>query len=311
VDSFIGTLDLSQRNFLGKGLEVFLRVRAGERSQQGVIGITEPWLFDRPLSAGFDIFGTRRIFTEYTIDSLGGGARVSHPVLEFSRWHLAYRLTRDKISDIASNASRVLLGQEGTTVTSLIGGALTRDSRDNVFATTRGSRSTLSFDVAGLGGDNRFVKTQGETTYFHPVFWGTILAARAEVGYGFGYGGKDFPLFERFYLGGPNSVRSKKARTISPRDESGTLIGGDSELLFNLEHLVPVGFGIRLATFFDAGNAYGFGTDFDPLELRKAAGVGARWESPFGPIRFDLGYNLDRKSGEKPFQFHFSVGTPF
>jgi len=311
VDSFIGTLDLSQRNFLGRGLEVFLRVRAGERSQQGVIGITEPWLFDRPLSAGFDIFGTRRIFTEYTVDSLGGGLRLSHPILEFSRWHLAYRLTRDEISEIASNASRLLQEQEGTTVTSMIGGALTRDSRDNVFAPTRGSRSSLSLDVAGLGGDNRFVKTIGEVTYFYPVFWGTILAARAEAGYGFGYGGRDFPLFERFYLGGPNSVRSLKSRTIGPRDDSGTLLGGDSELLFNLEHLVPVGFGIRFAAFFDAGNAYGFGSKFDPLELRKAAGVGARWQSPFGPIRFDWGYNLDQKPGESPSQFHFSVGTPF
>ncbi len=311
VDSFIGTLDLSQRNFLGKGLEVFLRARGGARTQQGVIGITEPWLFDRPLSAGFDIFLTRRLFLEYTVDSLGGGARLSHPIMEYARWHLSYRLTRDEISDVASNASRVLLEQAGTTVTSLIGGALTRDSRDNVFAPTRGSRSSVALDVAGLGGDNRFVKTIGETTYFYPVFWGTVLAARAEAGYGFGYSGKDFPLFERFYLGGPNSVRSRKSRTISPRDESGTLIGGDSELLFNVEHLVPVGFGIRLATFFDAGNAYGFGTKFDPLELRKAAGAGVRWESPFGPIRLDLGYNLDQKSGEKPYQFHFSVGTPF
>jgi outer membrane protein insertion porin family len=311
VDSFIGTLDLSQRNFLGKGLEVSFRARVGENTQQGVIGITEPWLFDRPLSAGFDVFLTRRVFTEFTIDSLGGGARLSHPFLEFSRWHLNYRLSRDEVSDVASNASTVLREQEGITVTSAMGGALTRDSRDNVFTPTRGSRSSVSVDVAGLGGDNRFVKTLGEVTYFHPVFWGTVLAGRAEAGYGFGYGGRDFPLFERFFLGGPNSVRSRKARAISPKDESGTLIGGDSELLFNLEYLVPVGFGIRLATFFDAGNAYGFGTDFDPLELRKAAGVGARWQSPFGPIRFDWGFNLDRKTGEKLNEFHFSVGSPF
>jgi outer membrane protein insertion porin family len=312
VDSFVGTLDLSQRNFLGKGLEVFFRVRAGERTQQGIVGITEPWLFDRPLSAGVDIFNNRRVFTEYTIDSLGGGARLSHPILEFSRWHLNYRLTRDEISEIdSSSASTTLLEQEGTTVTSLVGGALTRDSRDNVFAPTRGSRSSLALDVAGLGGDNRFVKTIGEVTYFRPIFWGTIIGARAEAGYGFGFGDKEFPLFERFFLGGPNSVRSRKARTIAPRDDGGTVIGGDSELLFNLEYLVPVGFGIRLATFFDAGNAYGFGTEFDPLDLRKAAGVGARWQSPFGPIRFDWGFNLDQKAGEKSNQFHFSAGSTF
>jgi outer membrane protein insertion porin family len=311
VESFIGTIDLSQRNFLGKGLEVFFRARLSERTQQGVVGITEPWLFDRPLSAGIDLFLTRRVFTDFTVDSLGGGARLSHPFLEFSRWHLSYRLTRDEVSEVASNASTALREQEGNTVTSAVGGALTRDSRDNVFTPSRGSRSSLGVDVAGLGGDNRFVRIIGEATYFHPIFWGTILAGRAEAGYGFGYGGRDFPLFERFFLGGPNSVRSRKARAISPKDSSGTPIGGDTELLFNLEYLVPVGFGIRLAAFLDAGNAYGFGTDFDPLDLRKAAGVGARWQSPFGPIRFDLGFNLDRKSGEKTSEFHFSVGSPF
>lgn len=311
VDSFIGTLDLSQRNFLGKGLEVFLRVRGGERTQQGLIGITEPWLFDRPLSAGVDLFATRRIFTDFAVDSYGGGLRLSHPFLEFSRWHLNYRLTRDEVSEVASNASTELRDQEGITVTSLVGGALSRDSRDNVFTPTRGSRSTLGVDVAGLGGDNRFVKSVAETTYFHPVLWGTVLAVRGEAGYGFGYGDRDFPLFERFFLGGPNSVRSRKARAIGPKDDSGTVIGGDSVLLFNLEYLIPVGFGIRLATFFDAGNAYGFGTDFDPLDLREAAGVGARWQSPFGPIRLDWGFNLDRKTGESSNEFHFSVGSPF
>jgi outer membrane protein insertion porin family len=215
------------------------------------------------------------------------------------------------VSEVASNASTELRDQEGITVTSLVGGALSRDSRDNVFTPTRGSRSTLGVDVAGLGGDNRFVKSVAETTYFHPVLWGTVLAVRGEAGYGFGYGDRDFPLFERFFLGGPNSVRSRKARAIGPKDDSGTVIGGDSVLLFNLEYLIPVGFGIRLATFFDAGNAYGFGTDFDPLDLRKAAGVGARWQSPFGPIRLDWGFNLDRKTGESSNEFHFSVGSPF
>jgi outer membrane protein insertion porin family len=81
--------------------------------------------------------------------------------------------------------------------------------------------------------------------------------------------------------------------------------------LLNLEHLIPIGFGIRLATFFDAGNVYGFANDFDLADTREAAGVGVRWQSPFGPIRLDWGYNLDRRKGEKPSEFHFSVGSTF
>jgi outer membrane protein insertion porin family len=311
VDGVIGTVDLSQRNFLGKGWEVFLRLRGGANTQQGLVGFTEPWLFDRPLAAGFDLFNTRRVFTDYTVESLGGDVRLSHPLFEFSRWHLTYRLTRDRISDVADNASTELQREEGSTLTSLVTGALSRDTRDNVFAPTRGSRASLVADVAGLGGDNRFARFTGDVTYFRPVVWGTVLAGRLEGGYGFGFGDEKLPLFERFYLGGPNSIRGVKFRTISPVDDSGTRIGGTSMVLFNLEYLVPLFFGLRFATFFDAGNVYGFTKDFDLTDTREAAGVGLRWQSPFGPIRVDYGVNLDRRRGEAPTQFHFSVGSPF
>jgi outer membrane protein insertion porin family len=311
VDGFLGTVDLSQQNFLGKGWELFLRIRGGAKTQQGTIGFTEPWLFDRPLSAGFDIFNNRRIFTEYTVDSLGGDVRLSHPFLDFSRWNLSYRLTRDRISDVTDDASDALRREKGNHVTSLVEGAVSRDTRDNVFVPTKGSLASLTLDVAGLGGDSKFMKTVGNISYFQPVVWGTVLAGRVEGGYGFGFGDNDLPLFERFYLGGPNSVRSRKLRQISPVDDSGARIGGTSEALVNVEYIIPLFFGVRFATFFDAGNVYGFTKDFDLTDLRKGAGVGFRWQSPFGPIRLDWAYNLDRKSGESRDQFHFSVGAPF
>ncbi|MBI4589037.1 MAG: outer membrane protein assembly factor BamA [Candidatus Rokubacteria bacterium] len=311
VDGFLGTLDLSQRNFLGRGWELFLRIRGGATTQQGTVGFTEPWLFDRPLSAGFDIFNNRRIFTDFTVESLGGDIRFSHPFFDFARWHLNYRLTQDKITDVAETASDTLKREEGTTLTSLVEGALTRDTRDNVFAPMTGSRASLVLDVAGLGGESKFMKIVGDLAYFQPVFRGTILAGRVEGGYGFGFGEDELPLFERFFLGGPNSIRSRKFRQISPVDSSGARIGGTSEALLNLEYIVPVVYGIRVATFFDVGNVYGLTKDFDLTDTREAAGLGVRWQSPFGPIRLDWGYNLDRRKGESPSQFHFSVGSPF
>lgn len=311
VDGLLGLVDLSQRNFLGRGWEVFFRARVGGRTQQGTIGFTEPWLFDRPLSAGFDLFDTRREFSDYTVNSLGGDVRLSHPFLEFWRWHLAYRLTQDEISEVSATASDFLKREEGASLTSLVQGAVTRDTRDNVFAPSTGGRVGLVTDVAGLGGDNKFLKTVGEASYFHPVFWGTILAGRFEAGYGTGLGDESLPLFERFFLGGPNSIRGRKVRQVSPVDATGTRIGGKSEILFNLEHIIPVGFGIRLATFFDAGNVYRSARDFDPTDTREAAGIGFRWQSPFGPIRLDWGYNLDRRKGESASELHFFVGSPF
>src|SRR5207237_2606524 len=93
ADGILGTIDLSQNNFLGRGWLATIKIRAGANIQQGQLSFTEPWLFDRPLAAGFDLFSTQRQFLEYDYRTLGGGLRLSHPFEEFWRWHLGYRLT--------------------------------------------------------------------------------------------------------------------------------------------------------------------------------------------------------------------------
>jgi outer membrane protein insertion porin family len=323
VDSFVGTLDISQNNFLGRGWQLGLRIRAGANTQQGQISFTEPWLFDRPLAAGFDLFSTIRQFTEYKYDTLGGAVRLSHPFAEYWRWNVSYRLTRDKISDVVSG-DPVLAEQKGTRITSAAIGGLTRDSRDNIQAPTRGGLTSFTADFAGLGGDSKYVKLIASTTYFKPLWFGHVLSSRLEGGYGFGWapdglnGRTELPVFERFYLGGPNTVRSFKARRISPFDAAGQRTGGTSYDLGNVEYIIPLPYNFRIAGFFDVGNVYGLGTDFDPTDQRYAVGGGVRWQSPFGPIRVDYGINPDRRltngPGSKKEDFgaiQFSVGAPF
>ena len=311
VDSFVGTLDVSQNNFLGRGWQLSLRIRAGANSQQGIISFTEPWLFDRPLSAGFDLFNVKRQYTEYDYDSLGGTVRMSHPFEEYWRWQTAYRITRDKISHVRDTTDPLLRDELGTRLTSAVTVGVTRDSRDNIATPGKGGFTALTLDFAGLGGDSRFVKTIGSTSYYYPIWYGHILSGRAEGGYGFGWSTEPLPVFERFYLGGPNSIRSFKARRISPVDDTGVRIGGTSEVLGNAEYIVPLPFNFRAAGFFDIGNVYGFKTKFDITDTREAAGAGVRWQSPFGPIRVDYGINLDRRKGEDFGAVQFSVGSPF
>lgn len=311
VDSFVGTLDISQNNFLGRGWQLSLRIRAGANTQQGVISFTEPWLFDRPLSAGFDIFNVKRQYTEYDYDSLGTTLRLSHPFAEYWRWQTAYRITRDKISNVKNPDDSLLRDEIGSRVTSAVTLGVTRDSRDNIATPTKGGYSLMTVDLAGFGGDSRFVKSVGSTSYFYPIWLGHILSGHAEGGYGFGWSTEPLPVFERFYLGGPNSIRSFKARRISPVDDQGVRIGGTSEVLGNAEYIVPLPYNFRMAGFFDVGNVYGFKTKFDLTDLREAAGAGIRWQSPFGPIRVDYGVNLDRRKGEDFGAIQFSVGSPF
>lgn len=315
-DGVLGTVDLSQRNFLGKGWEVFLRLRGGENIQTGTIGFTEPWLFDRPLAAGFDIFNTRRLLPDYTVESLGGDIRLGHPIGEYSRWNAMYRVSQDRISDVNEFGSPELLSEEGTHLTSLIGVSLSRDTRDNIFDPTRGTTTSIGLDFAGVGFGERFVRSVFTSTYFQPMPWlDHVLSFRLMAGYAIGWDDEPVPLFERFYLGGSNSLRQFKSLNVSPKDSSGTRIGGNVELLGTVEYQIPLFFGIKVAFFYDVGNVWGpdiaGGTKIDLADMRHGAGAGFRWNSPFGPIRVDYGIKLDRKKGENLGNFNFSAGSSF
>jgi len=312
LDGIFGVLDVTQRNLFGRGQEVFLRVRFGAKSQLGLVGFTEPYLFDIPLRAGVDFYEREREFDDFTEERLGGDLRASYPLTEYVTLSSVYRLENVKIGDVADDATDDLKKEAGTKLNSVIEFTLARDTRDNIFEPTRGSRHVIDVNFAGLGGDTRFYRVVGETVWFFPLpVLDLVWAARGLSGYARGWGGEEVPIFERFFLGGATSLRGQRTRSVGPKDAKGEGIGGTSEVLFSTELLIPVFPRFRFALFFDAGNAYGFGTDFDPTDLRLGAGVGLRFFSPLGPLRLDVGYNLDREPGEKAYQIHFSVGSSF
>jgi len=315
-DGALGTVDLSQNNFLGRGYQVFLRLRGGSTTQQGTLGFTDPWFLDRPLAAGFDIFNNRRVNQDYTQNSLGGDVRVGAPIGDYARWNALYRLSQEKVSNVDSNASTELLQAQGTTILSMVGGSIARDTRDNLQAPTRGNYSLFGADFAGIGtGDNRFFRITATTTQHQPLWFEHVLSGRLLTGYQLGWSNNPVPLFERYYLGGANTIRSFKARQISPVDNSGTEIGGNFQVLGNLEYTVPLPFGIRAAVFFDVGNVYGpdqsVHLPIDLTNLKYAIGPGLRWNSPFGPIRVDYGVNPNPTGKESFGNFQFSMGSAF
>ena len=175
---------------------------------------------------------------------------------------------------------------------------------------------SIGVDFAGVGFGEQFARTVASTTYFQPMPWlQHVLSFRLMGGYAFGWHKDPLPLFERFYLGGSSSLRQFKALQVSPKDNSGTRIGGNSELLGSVEYQIPLFFGIKAAVFYDVGNVWGpdisAGTKFDITDLRHGAGAGLRWNSPFGPIKVDYGIKLDQKKGESFGNFNFSAGSSF
>ena len=312
LDNLFATIDITQRNLFGRGYEAFIRFRIGSKSQLALLGFTDPYFLDMPLRAGFDIYDRQRDFPDFSEDRLGFDLRATYPLTEYVNIGGTYRLERVKITDVDESASDDLKRELGSKLNSVIEGLLARDTRDNYFEPTTGSRHSLDLAFAGLGGDTRYYRIIGETSWFFPMhIFNWILGTRALAGYIQGWGGEEVPIFERFFLGGTNSLRGQKTRSVGPRDSQGNVIGGDTELIFSAEVLIPVFPRFRFALFFDAGNAYGFGKSFDPTDLRMGAGVGLRFLSPLGPLRLDVGYNLDRQPGEKAYQINFAVGAPF
>jgi outer membrane protein insertion porin family len=102
---------------------------------------------------------------------------------------------------------------------------------------------------------------------------------------------------------------------VSPKDSAGNRIGGNIELLHNIEYQIPLFFGIKAAVFYDVGQVWGpdiaSGTKFDLTDLRHGVGAGFRWASPFGPLKVDYGIKLDQRKGENFGNINFSAGTSF
>jgi outer membrane protein insertion porin family len=205
----------------------------------------------------------------------------------------------------------------GKNVTSSISLGIERDSRDKPFVTTRGSVNSLSFETAGgfLGGTVNFNKYLAKSLWYFPLFWETVFLAQGRAGYIQEKGDEPIPVYQKFRIGGINTVRGFEAYSISPRDpETNEPIGGEQMLIFNAEYRFPLikEQGVLGLVFFDAGNVF---TD-DPTALtvsglRMGAGGGIRWFSPVGPLRVEYGFNLDPQPGEKEREWYFTVGGEF
>ena len=198
-----------------------------------------------------------------------------------------------------------------------MGVSLSRDTRDSVFEPTRGSNSSVGADFAGIGFGDQWFRVSASTSYFHPTPWlDHVIGVRVSGAYALGWGNDPVPLFERFFLGGANSIRSFKAQQISPQDSTGTRIGGNIQLLGNIEYTVPLLLRhpgrrlLRRRQCLGSGHLP-MGLKFDITDLKQAIGLGVRWVSPFGPIRVDYGVNPNPKKGEDFGAFSFSVGSAF
>jgi outer membrane protein insertion porin family len=315
-DSAFVMFQIAQNNLFGKGQKLQAEAKIGGQTQQYVIRFVEPWLFDLPLTAGVDVFKWEHEYDLYTRDSMGGAVSLGFPlgIDDFTKGYVRYNYDDSDISDVSANASVAIRDMIGSNVTSSITTMIRRDSRDRPWNTTRGSVNSGSFEYAGLGGDVAFYKYQGETGWYFPMFWDTVFLVRGRIGYvQEGSGGK-LPVYQKFTLGGINTMRGFDYGSISPRDPvTGDRIGGEKMMVFNLEYRFPLlkEQGLVGLVFFDAGNVFTKDENYTFSGIRESAGAGLRWYSPIGPLRLEYGWNLDPQDDEKTGRWEFTVGGTF
>ncbi len=274
-------------------------------------GVTDPYFLDKDLTLGFDLYKTDREWPDFSEETTGGNLKFGFPLSDDLRAYFLYRYEQKEIYDIEPGVSRYILEQEGKSTLSAVTAMLRRDTTDYRLDPTMGSQTEASIEFAGIGGTEKFTKYILDHRHFLPFKWGTYFSVHGQIGYIKPWGGEDVPIDERFFLGGINSLRGFKSRHVGPMDGD-DYIGGVKEAYFNFEYIFPLAkdMGLKGVVFFDTGNAWEDSESYFS-DMRYNVGAGIRWFSPMGPLRLELGYNLDPREDEDPTEWQFSIGRFF
>ncbi len=338
-DDFIGFVEIGQGNFdlfnpplfMGAGQKMKIRAEFGSSKSNYEISFVEPWLFGVPLSFGVDLYRRTRFWNDYNEKRLGGNIRLRRRLTAFTQAGLNYNLENVDIYDVSDYADWSIQSEEGKNWISSLTPSITRDTRDSFLVPSRGMRATLACQVAGgiLGGDKDFVKTTFDSSYYLSIFPGHILGFRLRAGTAQTYGDTEIvPVYERFFLGGANTIRGFRYREVGPQGTdprtglpNSEPVGGDSMMMGSVEYTFPIIEMVRGALFYDVGNVW---TDKDwELEdrvfsgewfksLNSGAGIGLRLYLPIGPIKLDYGWPLVTDGwNDTGGRFHFNIGYAF
>ena len=304
-EGFFGQLSFQTSNFLGRGESLTLSLQAGSRAENYQVAFSEPFLFDRNITGGIDVYKrSLQYINQFTQESAGGNVLFGFPVADFSRLFMTYsyestsvsdfneaffdpncyfresgcrdislddpsQLTPDALELLRRNpflTDSLLIGQGGKRTISKVVPSFVFNTVDNPIFPTTGRRLSASIDLAGLGGNTRFLKPSLEAVGFFRHTTRTSVGFRAQVQYIRPYGDtvqSILPIFERLYLGGEYSIRGFDIRSIGYRDpETNLVIGGNKSLLFNAEYLVTIAGPVRLVLFADAGQVRNLGENF-------------------------------------------------
>ena len=348
-DGFIGEVSVGERNLFGSGLYVRASGRYGDFSKAIELSVTEPYVMGSRVSGGVSLFAkqsTSSSFQSFGSESFGGALTLGTPLTEQLSTQYRYSLVRQRITldpaltdctatnpapgCLANGEASVPVKQAalaGAAWVSSIGYTLSYNTLDSIRNPTSGIRSDFRQDLAGVGGDVKFLRSTEDFRYYHEVVGDSVAMLRAQGGYVTPWGGQQLPLLNSFF-GGPDLVRGFAVNGFGPRDTTeGTSkdnVGGTRYWATTAELRTPIPWippesGLRFAVFADAGSLWGFAGSgstpalsqslkvADSKTIRSSMGAGLIWDSPFGPMRVDYAYPTSKAAFDVTQRMRFSA----
>ncbi len=313
-DGFGINLGLSDRNFLGTGIETGVNLDTSEKTVRGSLNFYNPRLFDSEYSLGGNIYRRKFDYYDYNEDSFGGSLKVGKKIGRHYHASLTYLYADTKLSNVSDSLLNTIYYQEGRIVKSSLIPSITFDNTDDYYLPRSGMNITGSVEYAGVGGDAKFLRTSLSAKYYYGfkdlIDYDLIVRLKGKLstiddrGY--------LPLNEKLYLGGMGTVRGFKYGTLSPRNEIGALVGAKKMAAASLELSIPLveSVQMRILGFLD----YGTTGDKTFNEIhRYSTGIGIEWaKSPLGvPLQISYAKALDAKPGDRTSKIEFSLGRRF
>lgn len=323
IDSLFGFVGYREGNFdlfnppyfRGGGQKFRVGATIGLLRKDYQISFVEPWFLNRKLAFGVDLFYSELNYYSDLYDFTQAGVRFSlTKALPFNLiGSVSYTLENIGLENVSDSAPLVIKQEDRHQIISKVGTSIAYDTRNNALEPTRGQRTELMTEVAGgpLGMDDDFYKWEVRSSWFFPGFFeGQVWELVGRTGVAEPYGSSTrVPLFERYFLGGVNSLRGYRYRTIGPH-EDGEPIGGNTFYFGSVDYTIPIIDRLKFAIFYDIGNVYLKSYDFNFADYSDNWGVGIRLNIPrLGPLRLDYGIPINHTSDvSSSGKFQFSVG---
>lgn len=353
TEGLVITAGLSQQNLFGTGNALALEVNTSKSNTVFSITHTDPYITPDGISRSIEVYWRDSNLAELGLANVGYSTRGAGliyglPITEYDRIFLGLRYEGTTIDLTPASPPRYIqyVVDFGDTSDALaLTAGWSSDSRDSLLGARRGrfQRAFGEFALPVL--DLEYYRLTYQFQQYFPVASFMTLMFNTEIGYGNGYGGRPYPFFKNFYVGGIGSVRGYEAASLGPRDIYGDPLGGTRRFSANFEAIIPIpgaDKSIRPSFFVDMGQVWGPGCNgiyvvgtataeevaanpgaycsgpyygntagVDLGLIRYSTGISIGWLSPIGPLKLSYAYPINPQPWDRIQRFQFQIGTGF